>query len=285
VYQESVRNLSAAQIWFSSTYKREGLDRQMGRLTRKVTIITGAGGGIGRAIAKLFAAEHSRVAIVDCADRSARAVEREIRAEHLDASCWIADLSDAGQAETTIRQIARHFGRIDILVNNAATYVSHSFEEMTAEEWNRVLNVNLTAYFLCARTSAREMQKLGGGSIVNISSVQRAISEPKYGAYATSKAGIAQLTRSLAIELAPANIVVNSISPGFIRTGMSLVNGIDETTTPHFLTYYVESGRIPLGRAGLPEEVAAATLFLASRECGYLTGADITVDGGLTITI
>ena len=93
------------------------------------------------------------------------------------------------------------------------------------------------------------------------------------------------MPRNLAIELAESNIVVNSVSPGFIRTRMSIVNGVDETTTPHFADYYVNSGRIPLRRAGLPEEIAAAALFLASRECGYLTGADLVVDGGLTVTL
>jgi 3-oxoacyl-[acyl-carrier protein] reductase len=156
---------------------------------------------------------------------------------------------------------------------------------MSVEEWRKVLDTNLTAYFLCAQTAAREMKNGAGGSIVNISSVQRLISEPNYAAYAASKAGVRQLTCSLAIELAPANVLVNSISPGFVRTRMSIVNGVDETTTPRFRNLYIESGRFPLRRAALPEEIAAAALFLASRECTYLTGADLIVDGGLTVTI
>ena len=111
------------------------------------------------------------------------------------------------------------------------------------------------------------------------------ISEPNSGAYAASKGGVAQLTRNLAIELAPDNIAVNSISPGFIRTRMSVADGIDFATTERFNVYYSQSGRIPLRRYGLPEEVAAAALFLASRECGYTTGADLVVDGGLTTTL
>jgi NAD(P)-dependent dehydrogenase (short-subunit alcohol dehydrogenase family) len=156
---------------------------------------------------------------------------------------------------------------------------------MTEDEWRKILDTNLTAYFVGARAAAREMRKVGGGSVVNTCSVHRLISEPNSGAYAASKGGVAQLTRNLAIELAPDDIVVNSISPGFIRTPMSIVNGVDETTTERFRNYYVDSGRIPLRRAGLPEEIAAAALFLASRECGYLTGADLVVDGGLTITL
>ncbi len=195
------------------------------------------------------------------------------------------DLSDHAAAEQAVHEAARRMGRLDILVNNAATYVLRSFDEVTIEEWNEVLATNLTAYFVCARSAAAEMRRHRGGSIVNICSAHRMISEPRSGAYAASKGGVAQLTRNLAIEFASDNVVVNSISPGFIRTPMSMVDGVDETSTSRFADYYVNSGRIPLRRAGLPDEVAAAVLFLASRECSYLTGADLVVDGGLTITL
>ncbi len=257
----------------------------MARLEGKVAIITGAASGIGRATARLFAAEGARVAILDCEAPAAREVEREIRNAGREAGTWEVDVSDGAKAERTVAEVAQRFGRVDVLINNAATYVLRTFDEMTREEWLKVLDTNLTAYFLCARAAAREMRKQGAGSVVNIGSVHRMISEPSSGAYAASKGGVAQLTRNLAIELAPFNILVNSISPGFIRTRMSIVDGVDETSTERFLNYYVNSGRIPLRRAGLPEEIAAAALFLASRECGYLTGADLVVDGGLTITL
>ena len=214
-----------------------------------------------------------------------REVERKLRAEGSEVLSLEVDLSLPADAEKAIEQASEHFGRIDTLVNNAASSVTRDFFEMTPEEWRGIVDTNLTAYFLCARGAAREMRKQGGGSIVNIGSVHRAISEPGSGAYAASKAAVSQLTRNLAIEFAPYNIVVNSISPGFIRTPMSVVDGVDETTTKHFQNYYVNSGRIPLRRAGMPEEIAGAVLFLSSRECGYLTGADLTVDGGLSITL
>jgi NAD(P)-dependent dehydrogenase (short-subunit alcohol dehydrogenase family) len=255
----------------------------MARLTGKAALITGAGNGIGRATARLFAAEGARVAIVDRDAGAAREVAREFQPQA--AIAWEADVSEAAQIEETISAAAREFGRLDVLVNNAATYIPKSFDELSLEEWHKVFEVNLTAYFIGSRAAAREMRRQGGGSIVNVCSVHRTISEPNSGAYAASKGGVAQLTRNLAIELAGNNIAVNCISPGFIRTRMSMVNGVDETTTPQFLSYFINSGRIPLRRAGLPEEVAAAALFFASRECAYVTGADLVIDGGLTITL
>ncbi len=257
----------------------------MGRLVGKAVIITGAGSGIGRATARLFAAEGARVGILDRNGNSAREVEDELRRKGQHAMSRQVDLSDWAAAEAAVAEAGKQLGRVDILVNNAATYALTSIDQTTREEWHRVLDTNLTAYFLCARVAARDMRKAGGGSVVNICSVHRMISEPNSGAYAASKGAVAQLTRNLAIEFAPDNIAVNSISPGFIRTAMSIVNGVDETTTEHFKNFYVNPGRIPLRRAGQPEDIAAACLFLGSRECGYLTGADLVVDGGLTTTL
>ena len=256
----------------------------MGRLTGRIALVTGAASGIGRATASLFAREGARVALLDRNGSAALEAAEGLRRSGSDAQAWEVDLADGAAAEAAVAKVAEQMGRVDVLVNNAATYVLRSFDQMTREEWRRVLDTNLTAYFLCARAAAREMRRQGG-SIINISSVHRMISEPNSGAYAASKGGVAQLTRNLAIEFAPDNIVVNSISPGFIRTPMSIVNCVDETTTPQFINSYVNSGRIPLGRAGMPEEIAAAALFLATRECSYLTGADLVVDGGLTITL
>ncbi|MFB3923368.1 MAG: SDR family NAD(P)-dependent oxidoreductase [Terriglobia bacterium] len=257
----------------------------MNRLEGRAAIITGGGSGIGKAVSLAFSSEGARVAILDRNGPAARAVAEEIASAGGRADVWEIDLADGAKAENTVQQVATQCGRLDILINNAATYAPVSADDLTRDEWRNVIDTNLTAYFLCARVAARTMREFGGGSIVNIASVHRLISEPNSSAYAAAKGGVAQLTRNLAIEFAPHNIVVNSISPGFIRTPMSVVNGIDETTTGHFMDYYVKSGRIPLRRVGLPEEVAAAALFLASRECGYLTGADLMVDGGLTITL
>jgi NAD(P)-dependent dehydrogenase (short-subunit alcohol dehydrogenase family) len=260
--------------------------RMMSRLSNQVVVITGAASGIGRATAELFAAHGAQVAALDKNGALLREAVDRIEGQGSHAIAFEVDLAEAEQAEDAIAETAKVFGKLDILVNNAATFIARDFFDVTREEWQKVLDVNLTAYFLCARAAARAMRgSAGGGSIVNIASVHQKISEPRSGAYAASKGGVAQLTRNLAIEFAPYNIVVNSISPGFIRTPMSIVDGVDETTTEQFLSTYLKSARIPLRRAGLAEEIAAAALFLAARECGYMTGADLVVDGGLTITL
>lgn len=254
------------------------------RLAGKVALITGAASGIGRATARLFAVEGASVGILDKNGPGLREIEQEVRRGGHQALAIELDLAATEQIEGVIEQAVARLGKLDVLVNNAATYVAQDFFEMTKDQWQKVLDVNLTAYFLGARSAARHM-RAAGGSIVNIASVHHLISEPRSGAYAASKGGVAQLTRNLAIEFAAYGIAVNSISPGFIRTAMSVVDGVDETTTENFRRLYIDSRRIPLGRAGQPEEIAAAALFLATRECGYLTGADLIVDGGLTITL
>lgn len=258
----------------------------MSRLAGKAALVTGAASGIGRATAMLFAAEGAAVAIVDKDGESARKVASEAGRGGNKVVAIEVDLADGEKAENAVRQATQSLGRLDVLVNNAAMYVPRDFFEMSRAEWQRVLDVNLTAYYLCARAAAQEMKRMASaGSIVNIASVHRRISEPRSGAYAASKGAVAQLTRNLAIEFGAFNIMVNSVSPGFIRTPMSVVDGVDETTTDRFQTMYLDSGRIPIGRAGLPEKVAAAILFLAARECTYMTGADLVVDGGLTVTL
>jgi len=256
------------------------------RLHGKTALVTGAGSGIGKATAALFCRQGANAVLVDRCQESLAAALAEIEAAGGSAIGVLADVGNPEDARSAVEQTSAHFGGLDILINNAAISIAKSVLDLSYEQWESVLNANLTGQFLMAQAATPPMRKAGGGSIVNIGSIQGKISEPGSAAYASSKGGVAQLTRSLAIELANFNIVVNSISPGFIgNTQLSMADGVDETTTEKFQTFYVGSGRIPLRRAGTVADVAAATLFLASRECAYLTGADLVVDGGLSLTL
>ncbi len=256
------------------------------RLQGKTALVTGAAHGIGKATAALFCREGANVALVDRCQETLAAALAEIRLAGGSAISSFADVGRPEDARRSVEHTSAHFGGLDILINNAAISIAKSVMELSYEQWESVLNANLTGQFLMAQAAAPQMRKGGGGSIVNISSIQGKISEPGSIAYASSKGGVSQLTRSLAIELASFNIMVNSISPGFIgNTQLSIADGVDETTTEKFRTFYVDSGRIPLGRAGTVADVAAVAVFLASRECGYLTGADLVVDGGLSLTL
>jgi NAD(P)-dependent dehydrogenase (short-subunit alcohol dehydrogenase family) len=256
------------------------------KLKDRIAIITGAGTGIGKAMSTLFCREGAAVVLAGVAGTPLTAVASELTKAGGQAIAVSCDVGRANDVEQVVGETVAHFGGLDILINNAAISISKKLMELTPEDWDRVLNANLTGQFLMARAAASEMRKRSGGSIVNISSVQEKISEPQSLAYAASKGGVAQLTRSLAIELGPFNIAVNAISPGFVaNTQLSLVDGVDETTTEKFKTFYINSGRIPLSRAGTADDVAAAALFFAARECTYITGANLVVDGGLTLTL
>jgi 3-oxoacyl-[acyl-carrier protein] reductase len=146
------------------------------------------------------------------------------------------------------------------------------------------MSVNIEAAFVAAQLVSPGMIAARRGRIVNIASTQAIASEPLVGAYAAAKGAMLAMTRTLAVELAPYDVLVNAVAPGCIHTPMSIINGVDETTAPMFQEWYVRQRKIPLGRPGRPEEVAGAVLFLASDDCGYVTGSTLVVDGGLTIT-
>jgi NAD(P)-dependent dehydrogenase (short-subunit alcohol dehydrogenase family) len=252
-----------------------------GRLQNRVALVTGASQGIGEAIARRFVGEGALVVGV-ARNRDALAA---LGAELPGFGGFPADVRDHDALARCVENtIARH-GRIDILVNNAGIASYERFTEAGLERWRHTLGVNLEAQFVLCRLVVPHMIRHGYGRIVNISSTQSIATEPGVGAYAASKGGINALTRSLAVELAEHGIVANALLPGCIRTPMSVVDGVDETTTEAFQEWYVKRRKIPLGRAGDAREVAAAALFLASEECSYMTGQTMVVDGGLTITI
>jgi 3-oxoacyl-[acyl-carrier protein] reductase len=234
-------------------------------------VVTGATRGIGRAIALAFAREGADL-VVSGRDRAAgRTVCGEVAALGRRAVWHAADLADAAAARGVVEAALAAFGRVDVLVNNAGLFQRRPALELTEADWDRLLDVNLKAAFFCAQAAARAMLARGGGAIVNVASDAAWSGGLNPCAhYAASKAGMVSITRSLAKELAPHGIRVNALAPGLITTDMG---GTAGSTLPGLT--------IPLGREGTPDEVAAATVFLASDEASYVTGANLNLSGGL----
>lgn len=250
------------------------------RLAGRVALVTGAGQGIGEAIARRFAAEGAQVAGID---RNAETLEQ--LASTTPAFTPLAvDVTDHVALSRCVEATVTSHGRIDILVNNAGFGYSVPFLQSTLEEWRRTQAVNLEAQYVLCKLVVPHMIRAGYGRIVNISSTQSLAVDPASSAYGASKGGVNAFTRSLAVELAPYGIIANTLAPGAIRTPMSIVDGVNELETEMFREWYVRRRKIPLGRPGEANEIGAAVLFLASEECSYVTGHTLVVDGGLTIT-
>ncbi len=248
------------------------------RLKDKVALVTGANGGIGQAIATRFAAEGAHVAVnyVPGGHRGEDAA-REVAAFGPAGLAVAGDVSRREDVERMVAQTVERFGRLDIAVNNAGIEIKKPFLEVTDEEWNRVIAVDLFGVFLVSQAAARQMVKQGqGGKLVNVSSVHEDIPFPQYAAYCAAKGGVRMLMRDLAIELAPYKININNIAPGAIATPINQAVLEDPTALKNAVS------EIPWGRFGKPEEVAAVAVFLASDEAEYVTGSTYYVDGGLT---
>lgn len=244
------------------------------RLKGKNTIITGAGSGIGKAMALRFGQEGSNVCVVDYSNYEAgKKIAGEITQMGVKAFAVKADVSKIPEIEMVVKETVDHFGGIDVLVNNAGIYYFRSLEETTEEEYNRTMEVNTKAVFFFAQKVLPEMLKKGKGKIVNTGSIFGMVGAPNSSAYSASKLAVHGLTKALAIELASKNINVNSIAPGNIETPLN---------EPLYKTYGKETIRkqYPIARFGKPEEIAAAAVFLASDEADWITGVILPVDGG-----
>ena len=241
-------------------------------LTGKIVLVTGAGAGIGKAIAERFAAAGSAVAVNDVNAEDAEAVAAGINASGGTAMATPADVSNAEQVGTMIDAVMAAHGTIDVLVNNAGL-VSPMLHFFEADEawWRRIIDVNLTGHFLVSHPVARIMAKSGGGSIINMSSGGATKAHRSFTAYDATKGGIEALTRAMALDLGPYNIRVNALMPGSIDTsGLGMEDRI------------LRGENVPLGRIGEASDMTGAALFLASDDATYITGDVLKIDGGMT---
>ena len=257
----------------------------MGLLTDNVAIVTGAGQGLGRAVSLEFSDEGSAVALLERNPKTLQEAAAEIKAKGGVCEPYELDITDYDAYRSVVDDIIARFGKIDAIVNNAAVTLAYStILEDTLEDWRRTIAINLEAVYMGSKLVAPHMAERGSGRIISIASVQGFAASGEVGPYNAAKGGIIALTKSMAVELGPSNILVNAVAPGFMRTPMSIIDGVDETEAPEFLEWYVEKKRIPLQRTGYPEEMAGTVVFLASKYCRYMTGQVLVVDGGLTST-
>ena len=246
-------------------------------LKNKVAIITGARRGMGRAHALALAKADAKVVVSDISQEDCEIVVGEIKKAGGEALAVKCDVSKKQEVDNMVKVAVGKWGRVDILVNNAGICQFKPFLEITEEEWDRTIDINLKGYFLCAQAASREMVKQKSGAIVNIASIamgQMGVGFATLAHYSASKGGIVAMTETMAIELGPYNIRVNAIAPGVIDTPMVDPLKSDPKTMEGTLT------RVPLHRMGKPEEVSNLVLFLASDASSYMTGSTVVIDGG-----
>jgi 3-oxoacyl-[acyl-carrier protein] reductase len=245
-------------------------------MSTPIAIVTGAGRGIGEAIARRLAANGAQVACVSRTEANAAKVAETLNAAKPGtARAYAVDVADKKAVAAVCEQILGDFGKVDILVNNAGLTRDGLAMRMTEEDWDLVLDTNLKGSFNFIQGVLRPMIKQRAGRIINISSVAGLAGNPGQANYSASKAGLIGLTKTLALELASRSITVNAVAPGFITTDMT--SALPEAVKTAVLS------KIPLGKFGQPDDIAAAVAFLAGPEAGYITGQVLTVDGGMVM--
>lgn len=251
----------------------------MGRLDSKIAMITGAGTGLGEAIARTFAAEGAHVFVTDRDLESANGVADAIKGDGGTATACMADVTSDSDVTALLEQIKHDCGKLHVLVNNAGITRRGDFRHLTDDDWEAVLGVNLEGTVRCARDALSLMRAADGASIINLSSIMERRHIRQLSPYSTTKAAVAGLSRSLAVEYAPFKIRVNYLCPGYVETALT------ERVLRNPAIRQALLQQTPMGRFATPDDIAKAALFLASDDSTYITGSGLTVDGGMSVAL
>ena len=254
----------------------------MARTAGKVAVVTGGALGIGAATCTMLAREGAAVAITDVLEKEGQELAERIRADGGKAQFWTLDVTDEAAVERVFNEVANTFGKLDVLVNNAGiSGADKPTHELTAEEWDKVININVRGVFFCTKHAIPHMRRAGSGSIINLSSIYGIIGAPDLPPYHASKGAVRLMTKTDALLYAKDKIRVNSVHPGFIWT--PLVEQLAKSSPQGLEAYRRElDAKHPLGHVGEPDDIAAGIVYLASDEAKFVTGSELVIDGGYT---